>query len=223
MHLIIDTNGSDISQVMKSINVSYANYFNKTYRRCGHLFQDRFKSEVVDNDRYLTELTRYIHLNPVRAKIVSKPGNYEWSSYQVYVGLEKDLSQLVDAALVLELFSSSYSKARQEYIRYVNRDGDAVYDEDGSPRVPIHFPDLENEYYPDIYDEKKVEELIEEIANRSKLCKDDLVQKNAIHMDIRNKAILEVRKVSNLSMKKIGQLFGGLSESAVSKIINSSR
>ena len=52
-HLLVDANGADISKVMHGINFSYAMYFNKKYKRDGHLFKDRFKSKIVDNDRYL--------------------------------------------------------------------------------------------------------------------------------------------------------------------------
>ncbi|MCL5781098.1 MAG: hypothetical protein M1119_09445 [Firmicutes bacterium] len=51
-------------------------YFNRKYERCGHLFQDRFKSEVIDNDQYLLEVTRYIHLNPVQANMVKDAAHY---------------------------------------------------------------------------------------------------------------------------------------------------
>ena len=62
-HLIIYDNGNDISQLMKSINTSYAIYFNRVYKRCGHLFQDRFRSELIEDDNYLLEVSRYIHNN----------------------------------------------------------------------------------------------------------------------------------------------------------------
>ena len=72
IHLLVNDNGNDISKLMKSINVSYVSYFNRAYQRCGHLFQDRFKSELVKDDRYLLEVSRYIHNNPVKAKMVEK-------------------------------------------------------------------------------------------------------------------------------------------------------
>ena len=62
---------------MKWINVSYAGYFNRKYQRNGHLFQGRFKSILVDADEYLKQLSRYIHLNPVRANIVERPAEYQ--------------------------------------------------------------------------------------------------------------------------------------------------
>ena len=63
-HLLVDSNGADISKVMHGINFSYAMYFNKKYKREGHLFKDRFMSKIVDNDRYLKTVSLYIHNNP---------------------------------------------------------------------------------------------------------------------------------------------------------------
>ncbi|MCM8813618.1 MAG: transposase [Candidatus Omnitrophica bacterium] len=84
-HLLLETSQANLSQVMHYLNGSYTVYFNRKRKTCGHLFQGRYKSILVEKDSYLLELTRYIHLNPVRAKIVDSPENYKWSSYQSYV------------------------------------------------------------------------------------------------------------------------------------------
>ncbi|WP_207707732.1 hypothetical protein [Alkaliphilus serpentinus] len=65
--------------------ISFFRYFNKKYKRVGHLFQDRFKSEVVEEDNYVLSLARYIHQNPVKAGIVKKAAAYGWSSYNCYL------------------------------------------------------------------------------------------------------------------------------------------
>lgn len=75
-HLIIETPEANLSRAMHYINGSYTTYFNIKRKRSGHLFQGRFKSILVDKDNYLLELSRYIHLNPVRAGIVEKPEDY---------------------------------------------------------------------------------------------------------------------------------------------------
>ena len=81
-HLMIETPKANISQTMQNINTSYTMYINKKYRRSGHLLQGRFKGIIVDKDEYLLTLSRYIHLNPVRAGIVQRPEEYRWTSYQ---------------------------------------------------------------------------------------------------------------------------------------------
>ena len=77
-HLLVGTPDANLSQAMQWINVSYATYFNRKRGRAGHLFQGRFKAILIDADEYLKHLSRYIHLNPVRAKLVSGPSEYQW-------------------------------------------------------------------------------------------------------------------------------------------------
>jgi hypothetical protein len=74
---------------MRHINGAYTTYFNIKRKRSGHLFQGRYKAILVDADNYAVELSRYIHLNPVRAGMVVKPEEYQWSSYKSYIGQSK--------------------------------------------------------------------------------------------------------------------------------------
>ena len=72
---------------MAHINGAYTTYFNTKRERFGHLFQGRYKAILIEADEYAKELSRYIHLNPIRAKIVELPEQYEWSSYSYYAGI----------------------------------------------------------------------------------------------------------------------------------------
>ena len=76
VHLQIETLILDVSQVMKRINMLYANFFNKKYSFVGHLFQGRYGTELIEKDAYVLETSRYIHLNPVRANMVEHPQDY---------------------------------------------------------------------------------------------------------------------------------------------------
>jgi len=82
-HLIISSN--NLSKTMHAINFSYAQYFNYRYNKVGYLWQNRFKSYVVNKDKYLLNLIAYIEYNPIRAKLVSSPEDYKWSSYKARV------------------------------------------------------------------------------------------------------------------------------------------
>lgn len=88
-HLVIETPDSTLSRGMQWLNSKYAQWFNKTHKRVGHLFQGRFKAVLVDRDTYLLELLRYVVLNPVRAKMVARPEDYRWSSYRATAGLDE--------------------------------------------------------------------------------------------------------------------------------------
>jgi REP element-mobilizing transposase RayT len=99
-HLIIETHeGANISKVMQALNTSYILYFNHRHRRVGHLIAGRFESRLVKKDRRLLELTRYIHLDPVKKELVKLPQDYAGSSYREYLGLDK--RDLVDCEFVL--------------------------------------------------------------------------------------------------------------------------
>ncbi|MFT8313931.1 MAG: transposase [Clostridium sp.] len=99
IHLQIKTNEKHIWYLMSRINKSYARNFNNKYNYVGHLFQDRYNAEIMQEDNYVLEASRYIHLNPVRAKMVQKPEFYKWSSYSMYIGNEKEKLSCSDKIL----------------------------------------------------------------------------------------------------------------------------
>ncbi len=116
VHLLIETRNNPISKIMQLINLTYTQYFNKKYGKVGHLFQGRYKSLLCDRDEYLLSLVRYIHLNPVRAKLVKEPQEYRWSSYNSYLTEAKDL---IDTDRVLRVFSERVSHARRRYRDFI--------------------------------------------------------------------------------------------------------
>lgn len=109
-HLLLETTQANISKIMQYINSSYTTYYNIKRKRCGHVFQGRFKSVVVDRDSYFLELTRYIHLNPVRAKIIEDPAKYYWSSYLGYLGNRDGLLNKDQIKLHLNMSISRYKR-----------------------------------------------------------------------------------------------------------------
>lgn len=116
VHLIIDSNGEDISKIMHGINQSYAQYFNKRYDRHGHLFQDRFKSKIVRNEKYLITLSIYIHNNPSDIKRYKhRIEEYRYSSMGVYIGARSDSFNIVDENFIFQLFSKFKDFARKKY------------------------------------------------------------------------------------------------------------
>ncbi len=86
IHHLLQERTASIGEIVKRLGVSYAYYYNKKYARNGHLFQDRFRSEPVDDIAYFKTLLRYIHLNPVHAGISQSVNEYKWSSWKEYEG-----------------------------------------------------------------------------------------------------------------------------------------
>ena len=101
-----------IQKFIQRVTNSFAHYYNIKHRRCGHLFEDRFKSVLVENDSQLLHLSRYIHLNPVTDYLTEIPENYTFSSYDIYIG--KRSSDLVDSSVIMDNFISV-----QEYKKFV--------------------------------------------------------------------------------------------------------
>jgi len=113
-HLLMETPRANLSQIMQNINTSYAVYINRKYQRSGHLLQGRFKGIIVDKDRYLVALSRYIHLNPVRVRLVKRPIEYPWTSYRSFIDPKAENS-LVDIGETLLSFSKHRPKAIRAY------------------------------------------------------------------------------------------------------------
>lgn len=87
VHLAVKQETSTpVFKLISSLHTSYSMYFNKKYKRVGHLFQDRFKQTIVESDEQLLYLTKYLHLNPVYAGFSKDPKGYLWSSYHEYIG-----------------------------------------------------------------------------------------------------------------------------------------
>ncbi len=117
-HLLLETPRGNLSQIIHHINGAYTTYFNIKRGRFGHLFQGRFKGILVDRDAYCKELSRYIHLNPVRAGIVKVPSEYRWSSYRYFIGEERKPHWLT-MEVVLEDFGGEGRKGYRGYREYV--------------------------------------------------------------------------------------------------------
>src|SRR5437870_3244227 len=117
VHLLIERQTDSISRIMHRVLTGYSQYYNRRYRRSGHLLQGRHKAILCQTDQYLSELVRYIHLNPVRAKIVRKPENYQYSSHRCYTG--EEANGLVDVDPVLRHFGGKKKLAREMYRQFV--------------------------------------------------------------------------------------------------------
>ena len=117
-HLLLETPNGNLSQIMRHINGAYTTYFNIESKRAGHLFQGRFKAILIEADAYAAELSRYIHLNPVRAGVVEEPGEYPWSSFNSYVGQNKAPNWLkID--FILGYFGKNGAEAGKSYRTFV--------------------------------------------------------------------------------------------------------
>jgi putative transposase len=87
IHFILEVkNGSDLGKIMQGLNQTYTIWFNEKYKKVGHLWQGRYKSMVIQKNKYMLDCLEYVELNPLRANLVRTPSEYPWSSWQARVG-----------------------------------------------------------------------------------------------------------------------------------------
>jgi len=111
-HFVIETPFANLGRFMQFLNSSYTMYFNTKRKRNGHLFQGRYKAILVDKDNYMQELSRYTHLNPVRAKMEKRPEDYRWSSYGYYLK-KRNKPEYLDTDFTLQYFNGSRKRYRE--------------------------------------------------------------------------------------------------------------
>lgn len=107
LHLLLSEGKEELWQIFRRIGASYVYWYNFKYSRSGHLFQDRFKSEPVEDDRYFLTVLRYIHQNPIKAGLCNKAEGYKWSSYNDYI----NNSGIADTEYGLSMFFNGRKEA----------------------------------------------------------------------------------------------------------------
>ncbi len=207
VHLLIETFKIPLSKIIQGINQSYTMYFNRKYRTVGHLFQGRYKAILCDKDAYLLSLIKYIHLNPMRARIAKAAEDYRWSSHLIYCGKQK--SEIVDTDRLLRMFSEDKSRARKMYRAYIG-DGVEVKKEDLYRTVSQRilggekFVDTVMERIEEKFENRKkrhefsLAEIMETIGKMKGITLKQIKEKN------KGRHILEARKLASLVAKEYG-------------------
>lgn len=210
-HLLLKTPNGNLSNAMHFINSSYVIYFNKKWDRVGHLFSSRYKAILVDKDSYAMGLSRYIHLNPVKANIVPKPELYKWSSYSDYRGFKS--TPWLTAEWVLKLFAKDVHEGRKRYKHFTEKviEQKLIY--------PLENVSINSEI-EELYTANK-----EELGSHIKPTFQDI--RNLTAKDFSNEPKLN-RKIaiylssllSGHNLSEIGTEFGGIKKAAVKMIID---
>ena len=182
VHLLLKVNPlfGELDAVLKRIGIRYVHWFNYKYQRTGHLFQDRFKSEPVEDDKYFLTVLAYIHQNPVRAGLVRHPKDYAESSYGEY--LQTDYDGLVDTAFAYNLLSKA------EFIALNERKSEAI------------CLDIEQEKI------RLTDEMARELIYKVTKCKSS-TEFQELTVAKRDNALLELRK-KGISIRQLRRLTG---------------
>ena len=117
IHLAIQVGEMPLSRIMQNVGLRYTAYLNRRKKRTGHVFQGRYKALLIDADSYLLELVRYIHCNPVRARLVQTPDQYPLSSHRAYLGMEA--ITWLTTEWILSQFAEPEKKARTLYANFI--------------------------------------------------------------------------------------------------------
>jgi REP-associated tyrosine transposase len=117
-HLMIETPDANLSRGMRQLNGVYTQKYNWWHSKTGHIFQGRYKSILVEKENYLLELCRYVVLNPIRANMVQKPEEWQWSSYDATAGL-KSVPDYLTTDWILGLFHRNKKEAQKRYRKFV--------------------------------------------------------------------------------------------------------
>jgi REP element-mobilizing transposase RayT len=213
-HLMVETPDANLSKGMRQLNGVYSQYVNRTYGRVGHLFQGRFTGILVERDRYLLELARYVVLNPVRAGMVRSPEEWPWSSYRATAG-QDNAPTFLDTDWLLGTFGRKRSLATAEYRRFV---AEGIYA--ASP-----WCDLKNQVY--LGSEQFVDRMqskidparpLREIPKRQRRPVEKPLEYYALRFRDRDQAIAEAYRTGAYSMQAIAGHFG-VSRMTVSRAV----
>lgn len=234
-HLILETPKGNLLKVMHGINSRYTAYFNRRHNRAGHLYQGRYKAIIIDRDNYLIPLSRYVHLNPVKANIVQMPEQYKWSSYPGYIGKSKE-DAWIEYSWVLSKFSENRKKAGNKYKEYVE---EGLKEKIESPlgdiwgQLVLGGGDFREKIMDllkgqpigkEIVQRKRfdrkpsAEEIMKVVANVFRVEEKDIKRRGRGNI-ARAVAIYIMQRYSGKSNEEIGKIFGGIHYSAVSKTL----
>lgn len=230
-HLLLKTTMPNLSAVMHFIQTKYAIYFNKRYKRVGHLFQGRYKSIVVEEGRYLLEVSRYIHLNPVRAGIVARPEDYKWSSFREYINEDE---ALIERSFILKQFSFNEQEAKIKYKTFCDAAIDKGLEKKIKDSIYGRLILGSKDFGKKVKGKVNRRELTEEILLRRKLVKriskEEIIEEvekfykkersQLLKWKIRKKDLLVylLRKYTDMKLKDVAVMLGGGHYSSITKI-----
>lgn len=217
-HLIIDCLGADISKIMHYINFCYAQYYNRKYDRHGHVFQDRFKSKVVDSERYMINLSAYIHNNPKHIRAYRDDIlNYPFSSLKEYIH-GTDSFEVLNKSFLASLISFGNNEARKAYLKLV------FMSENEDVEKEIEIMNTKTQYLSNrkiisrFYTSAEVIKYVAECLNYNKndiyiKCKREYVEFRAISCFLMN-------IFCNMTQKEVCEVIGNISQAGISYLVS---
>lgn len=179
IHILLKTGEEPLERIFRRIGARFVYWYNAKYQRVGHLFQDRYKSEPVEDDTYFLTVVRYIHQNPVKAGLCATPADYPYSSFPHYF----DAHGLIDSGFILEMIG------KEEFLRYHNaKNEDRCLDIPETKKLPVT--------------DEKAERIMWEITR----CK-NATEFQSLPTEQRNRALERMLK-SGASIRQVSRMTG---------------
>ncbi|MFW2372655.1 MAG: transposase [Gammaproteobacteria bacterium] len=203
-HMVIETAEDNLSKGMRQLNGVYTQYYNRRHNRVGHVFQGRFKGILVDRDEYLLELSRYVVLNPLRARMTKNIESWKWSSYKAITG-KVSAPPWLETDWILGQFSKQRKRAIQGYINFVR----------AGVGLPSIWVNLKNQVF--LGGDHFVNKLQKRINKKSSLDEISRLQKRKIPKSLEyynskykdeKKAIVAAYLTGGYTLKEIGDYYG---------------
>ncbi|MGB9715806.1 MAG: transposase [Thermodesulfovibrionales bacterium] len=231
-HLLLETPFANLSRAIQRLNGDYALYFSRRHKSPGHIFQGRYKAMLVEKDAYLLELSRYIHLNPLRAGVVRRPEEYRWSSLPVYLNRKIRLPFKLQWEWILSTFGGRRNIAAKKYLEFINEG----IEEERDPREEAaggwilgsndwveevikrwgNFPSNELSGVKPIKRRVSIDEIERLVCKEFEVGEGDI--KNLTYNNTARMASIYLAvNYCGLTLREAGQRYGGISYSAVGK------
>jgi putative transposase len=189
VHLLLKEGNESISMTMKRLGVSFVQYYNLKYGTTGHLFQDRFKSENVETNKYLFTVIRYIHQNPVKAGIAKQVDEWRWSSCLGYYGRNYYPNNMLDIEPILSKISANPLAAKTLFKEYNERSQQDQCLEDGEVKRKISDEEAR----------LRIKEVLREV---------ELTQIKSLNKQKRTEVIRDIKTIKGLSIRQIARITG---------------
>lgn len=181
VHILFEDKSFFISDFMRELSSHYASEFNKKHKRIGHLYQERFRSEIVWDEDYLLRLVRYIHKNPEKAGIC-KTEEYKWSSYREYVSK----ANIIEKLYVLSKFSSNYEVAIKKFKEFI---------------LDKSEDNIDNIYFSETLSDLQATELIRHILKI-----DNILEIKSYEREKKEEILKRILEIKNLNCSQIARI-----------------
>lgn len=235
-HLFVQTPDGNVSEAIKYLNESYANWYRALSQKPGHVFQGRFKSILVDHNNYSLMLVDYIHLNPVRAELVESPEDYKFSSMRYYIGKSSNMIEKLNRNFILYQFDTVLNKAVEKYhdhlkinlkIKDLNRNiyksvaiGNQTFIEKIEEKIKKIPKDIEL-LSTNMNKSRYSDQILDLVKKEFKISEEDIFRKKRNNI-FRKITIYLLKMHTRMKSEEIGKMFG-IKGNSISSVVKSVR